>query len=413
MMKKKTVLHKLTAAVLSVVIASVSLTVSSGVEYSEAGVQSYEDLIYATDQKLAEAEEVLREIQRDQAKTYDQIMQYDKILELNEELRRLTEDQIEALNQQIADTRQAAIDTERKLENQKKMLLDRMAEAYMDNTTDYLELLLSSTSLFDFLKKLDYVSAIMHYDQNLIEQMGHEQERLAEYEQLLVAAEEEQRLHLAELDERIAEYAAAEEEKYDYILSLKENEQLWTENYAYNSYLVDTLNRELEDYLQKMEEQRRQEEELARQLEENARLYEETNSYYGSLTECWPLEAGVTYRVSSEQGYRYLWGIQDYHLGIDLACVSGTEVYSFNGGTVLKSESHWSYGNYVLIDHGGGISTLYAHMSTRLVSAGDRVEPGQLVGYVGLTGNTTGYHLHFEVRENGKVVNPRGYLVFP
>ncbi len=247
MMKKKTVLHKLTAAVLSVVIASVSLTVSSGVEYSEAGVQSYEDLIYATDQKLAEAEEVLREIQRDQAKTYDQIMQYDKILELNEELRRLTEDQIEALNQQIADTRQAAIDTERKLENQKKMLLDRMAEAYMDNTTDYLELLLSSTSLFDFLKKLDYVSAIMHYDQNLIEQMGHEQERLAEYEQLLVAAEEEQRLHLSELDERIAEYAAAEEEKYDYILSLKENEQLWTENYAYNSYLVDTLNRELED----------------------------------------------------------------------------------------------------------------------------------------------------------------------
>ena len=74
---------------------------------------------------------------------------------------------------------------------------------------------------------------------------------------------------------------------------------------------------------------------------------------------------------------------------------------------------HWSYGNYVLIDHGGGISTLYAHMSDRLVSAGDTVSAGQIIGHVGLTGNTFGYHLHFEVRENGTVVNPRNYLTFP
>ncbi len=117
--------------------------------------------------------------------------------------------------------------------------------------------------------------------------------------------------------------------------------------------------------------------------------------------------------MSSEQGYRILWGIQDYHLGIDLACAGGTAVLAFNGGTVVKSTFHYSYGNYVLIDHGGGIATLYAHMSNRLVNEGDRVEAGQQVGNVGLTGSTTGYHLHFEVRENGKVVNPRNYLVFP
>ena len=127
----------------------------------------------------------------------------------------------------------------------------------------------------------------------------------------------------------------------------------------------------------------------------------------------WPLQAGAYYYVSSEQGWRNLWGTQDYHLGIDLACYNGTHILAFNAGTVLKSEYHWSYGNYVLIDHGGGISTLYAHMSQNTVQVGQYVQAGQLVGYCGLTGSTSGYHLHFEVREDGTVVNPRNYLVFP
>ena len=91
----------------------------------------------------------------------------------------------------------------------------------------------------------------------------------------------------------------------------------------------------------------------------------------------------------------------------------GTPVYSYNAGTVVTSAWHDSYGNYVLIDHGGGIATLYAHMRERCVAAGDYVAAGQLVGYVGLTGNTSGYHLHFEVRLNGVVQNPRDYLIFP
>ena len=114
--------------------------------------------------------------------------------------------------------------------------------------------------------------------------------------------------------------------------------------------------------------------------------------------------------MTSWFGWRNLYGVQDYHLGIDLACANGTDVLAFNSGTVLKSEYHWSYGNYVLIDHGGGIATLYAHMSDRWVAAGDTVVSGQQIGNVGLTGNTFGYHLHFEVRENGSVTDPAPYL---
>ena len=420
MTKKNRVLSRAAAALLSAAAACMVFTSAAAAVITEADVRSYEDRLAEVGQRRTEAEEVLAEIRKSQARTYEQIAQFDRILELNDEMRRLTEEQIAALGGQIEDTRQSIEDTRQSIERQKKALLDRMRENYMDSSTDYLEVLLSSTSLFDFLKKLDYVDAVLNYDQRLIRQMGEEEERLAEYEALLVSAEAEQRLHLEELNDRMEEYRAAEEEKYAYIVGLDANEQWWTENYAYNKDLEDTLNRELEATLVRLEEQRREEAErarqqaeLERQKEEAARLYEEADTYYGDLNEHWPLEPGVTYKVSSEQGYRILWGIRDYHLGIDLACPSGTEVLAFNGGTVAKSAYHYSYGNYVLIDHGGGIATLYAHMSNRLVDVGDRVEAGQQVGNVGLTGSTTGYHLHFEVRENGKVVNPRNYLVFP
>ena len=135
-------------------------------------------------------------------------------------------------------------------------------------------------------------------------------------------------------------------------------------------------------------------------------------TYTGGLME-WPLESGVSYYVSSEYGWRTLYGVEDFHLAIDLACDSGTNVLAAAGGTVLRSEYHASYGNYVLLDHGNGLSTLYAHMSANNVSVGQSVSAGQLIGWVGLTGNTFGYHLHFETRENGSTVNPRNYIALP
>ncbi len=141
------------------------------------------------------------------------------------------------------------------------------------------------------------------------------------------------------------------------------------------------------------------------------KTYYVEDSYVGG-TPSWVLEPGVNYTVSSEQGWRELYGESDYHLGTDLACAAGTEIHAYNAGTVLISEYHWSYGNYVLVDHGGGIQTLYAHMAERAVSAGDWVESGQILGYVGMTGSAYGYHLHFEFRVNGETRNPREFMDF-
>ncbi|MBQ8332512.1 MAG: peptidoglycan DD-metalloendopeptidase family protein, partial [Clostridia bacterium] len=181
---------------------------------------------------------------------------------------------------------------------------------------------------------------------------------------------------------------------------LTQVEATWVAEYTKQKELENQINAELEQYLWELAEKQRK-------LEEQQKL--EAQKYQAS-SQGWPLEAGVSWYVSSPFGWRNLYGVQDYHLGIDLACANGTDVLAFNSGTVLKSEYHWSYGNYVLIDHGSGIATLYAHMSDRWVSAGDTVASGQQIGNVGLTGTTFGYHLHFEVRENGSVTDPAPYL---
>ncbi len=122
----------------------------------------------------------------------------------------------------------------------------------------------------------------------------------------------------------------------------------------------------------------------------------------------WPINA----RVTSEFGYRIhpIYGTRRLHAGIDLGASTGTPIAASKGGTVISAGPRGGYGNTVVISHGGGISTLYAHQSQIAVSAGQSVGRGEVIGYVGSTGNSTGPHLHFEVRVNGVATDPRPYL---
>lgn len=124
-----------------------------------------------------------------------------------------------------------------------------------------------------------------------------------------------------------------------------------------------------------------------------------------------PLGAGWQERVTSEFGWRNCpFHGRELHSGIDLAAPTGTPIAAALSGTVTVSRYHSSLGNYTVIDHGGGLTTTYAHQSQRLVSVGEAVTAGQIIGLVGSTGNSTGPHLHLEVRVNGQLQNPRGYL---
>ncbi|MGI9604244.1 MAG: M23 family metallopeptidase, partial [Acidimicrobiales bacterium] len=116
----------------------------------------------------------------------------------------------------------------------------------------------------------------------------------------------------------------------------------------------------------------------------------------------WPAGGVVTSRFGPR------WGRM--HQGIDIAAPSGTPVYAAAGGTVIQAGFNGGYGNAVVIDHGGGLSTVYAHHSSLTVSAGQSVGAGTQVGLMGSTGNSTGPHVHFEVRINGTPYDPLAYL---
>lgn len=136
-----------------------------------------------------------------------------------------------------------------------------------------------------------------------------------------------------------------------------------------------------------------------------------------------PTESGFLFPVATSgfacvtdpYGYRTnpITGNYQLHNGIDLAANLGTPIYASKSGTVSTAASGYGWGNYVVINHGDGYSTLYAHQDYYVVSEGDTVTQGQVIGYVGSTGNSTGPHLHFTIYYNGATVNPAGYIAIP
>jgi len=370
-----------------------AMAIITNAELTDATVKSYEEQIANVAWQIEQAKQKLNDIRNQQSATWVEIGAIDELIKYNDELKALAEQQLNSLTLQIEEAKASIADTEAKIEAQEAAFLERMAHNYMEQDVDYIELVFQAEDLVDFLTRLDRVNAILDYDKKVIADLKENREQLEIVKAKLDEAEKTQMLRVAEYEKVIKDNQAIYQEKLDFIDYLKNNESAAQANYEYYQKLDDELNKKLEEYL--------------------AELQRKSQSQYVGGNGGWPLEPGVYYYVSSEQGWRNLWGTQNYHYGIDLACANGTKILSYNAGTVIVSTFHYSYGNYVVVDHGGGISTLYAHMSSNAVAVGDYVQAGQLLGYCGLTGNTSGYHLHFEYRINGQVQNPRNYLVFP
>ncbi len=389
----KTKIISLTIALFCLSMLFIGTAVLTSAELTDATVQSYEQQIADVAWQIEQAQKKLNDIRNQQSSTWVEIGAIDDLIKYNDELKRLAEQQLDSLTTQIEEAKTSIADTEAKIVAQESAFLERMAQNYMEEDVDYIELVLGSKDLIDFLTRVDRVNAILEYDKKVIKNLNENREQLEIVKAKLDEAEKTQMQRVAEYEQVIKSNQAIYQEKLDFIDYLESNESAAQANYEYYQKLDDELNKKLEEYL--------------------AELQRKSQSQYVGGNGGWPLEPGVYYYVSSEQGWRNLWGTQNYHYGIDLACANGTKILSYNAGTVIVSTFHYSYGNYVIVDHGGGISTLYAHMSSNAVAVGDYVQAGQLLGYCGLTGNTSGYHLHFEYRINGQVQNPRNYLAFP
>ena len=261
--------------------------------------------------------------------------------------------------------------------------------------TSYWAILFSSSSFAELLDNYMMIEEIIQYDNKVVDDLVALQERVTADRTALEQAQAEQEEAKARQLEARKELEAQEEELDGLIKEINSREDQ-----------LEAMEREVNESAKKLDNEiKRLEREMAAQI---AKVPSES----GFL---WPL-AGSINTVNSLFGSREdpITHKPGNHSGIDIPAAKNTPIYASKSGVVvtsiLGSGGYWSYGNYVLISHSDGTSTLYAHMEKRNVSKGQVVKQGDVVGYVGTTGRSTGNHLHFEVRVNGNRVDPLNYF---
>ncbi len=305
--------------------------------------------------------------------------------EINKINQKLSELQSE--EQKITDELNAAIE---KQEKQEEILKTRLRVMYEEGATSYLKILLSSESVFDFFYNLEMLSQITEYDNKII----------AEIEARKIEIEEKK----AALDEIIAEVKEEKNREEAKKAELQKQSDL---KVAYMKELEKNIAKYTENYNKMEAEEERIRAQIAAQARGNSAS---VSTPYSGGTLQWPAPASRL--ITSPYGYRIhpIFKTQKFHKGIDIGVGSGNSVLAAADGVVIVSTYSSSYGNYVSINHGNGLVTLYAHNSSLKVSVGQTVKRGQVIAISGNTGNSTGPHLHFEVMKNGQTTDPMSYF---
>jgi len=366
--------------------------------------------------KLEQINQQIKELQKEidrQAQLRKQSEQSAKVLSSQ---MKATKEEIEELNRQIEEIGKKMMETRRQREAQEEVLkqtrqeleeaiekekqtsesLDaRVRLMYTNGTVSYLDVLLSATSFSDFISRFDTFQIISKQTRDLLDEQIRIRETVEEkeaQEQLelmrLQLLEQQEAAQMAELESR----EKAKEELYSRL----------QEKYHEHEEISEEAERTLMELAKKME---KLEQERLKELGKN-------KVYYTGGKMAVPLKD--SYTVSSKYGYRThpISGQRKLHTGVDLAAKQGTPIYAAEAGVVIVAQWWSGYGNTVIIDHGGGVWTLYGHIQNNgiLVKKGDIVKRGQKIALVGSTGNSTGPHLHFEVRVDSKPVDPEPYL---
>ncbi len=300
--------------------------------------------------------------------------------------------EFDAINDQLSQTEeQIKANTElsarlvKKMEAQTKTLHRRIRDIYKNGQVNYIDVLFGAKDFSDFVSRMDILKKILAYDNALLQATKADREALARAKAQL----EIDRVKIVELRKQSAAKKA--------LVAERRQERQGVLNAA--TYERETAERAYRELI-----------ETSKQIETMIRKIQSGEKNVGGSTGTmlWPAEGEIT----SPFGWRVhpIFGTQRLHTGIDIGADYGDTVRAADGGVVIHSDWMGGYGNAVIIDHGNGISTLYAHNSQLLVSEGQTVAKGQAISRVGSTGYSTGPHLHFEVRQNGTPVNPLNFL---
>ena len=378
---------------------SFSAITSASIQEKEAQIDKAQNEREQLKNALANVRTLKNQLEQQKKDLRNYITELDGQLQAIEESIVQLNARIEEKEEEIAQTQKELEIARQREEDQYEAMVARIQRLYELGDTGYLNMLFGSASMGDMLNTLVYMEQISAYDNRQMEEfMLNRQyieiceEELLQDKSLLDEAKEMVLEEEAMIEELIADKEATIRE-FDSDIANKAN--------IIAEYEADI--KEQNEIIEALEAAIA--EERKRILEQNGKVL----NYDGGVFK-FPL-ASYT-RISSEFGYRPdpILGVQKYHNGVDFASPSGTAIYAAYDGVVVAATYSSSMGNYVMIDHGSNLYTIYMHASKLYVSKDDVVSRGTTIAAVGSTGRSTGPHLHFSVRLNGEYVSPWNYL---
>lgn len=319
-----------------------------------------------------------------------------KIQELDDTIKQAEEDingleiELEELQKRINQIIETLSNIEKSYIENENLLQERLVANYEAGDITYLDMLMNSANIVDFLSSYYSIQEIVKYDIELLEQIEKEKKQVENSKK--------------ELEEKKATLKVKKAKKEQLSVITQNNKNI-------KEQAIINLSTEEQELQQKINEYKQEEARIEALIKIATNEYEYTGDYTGGVM-AWPIAKSGTY-ITSGYGIREhpIQGIIKSHSGIDIGNAGfGAPVIAVADGIVTMAGRYGGYGNCVMINHGNGISTLYGHGQAILTEVGKQVKKGDLIMEVGSTGISTGPHLHFEVRINGSCTNPMPFL---
>ena len=342
--------------------------------------QDYDDLrsnIIKSERELSEGKKQAQELQAE-------ITSYERqINDTQVEINLLTED-LNATKERVTQVLAELDDIQLRIVDQNEALMSRLRTMYKQGDASMVAVILGSSSMTELLTNVEMMKRITQSDADLIASLEKQYGEVTEKKDELVALKTELEEKQAELDSK----KAALDKDMASVAALKKKTE---KNNAALEAQIDAMNKE------------------ADALKAEILKLQSSGEYSGGVMG-WP--SRNSNRITDVFGMRYhpILHYNKMHTGIDIGAAGMTNILSAADGTVIRTAYSSGYGNYVMVDHGGGVVTLYAHAYKILVHVGDKVKRGDTLALVGTTGMSTGCHIHFEVRINGVYKNPLDYV---
>ena len=401
---KKVLKSLIVFIIISILVAYSNISMAANINDLKNEKNGVQNKITSTEKKIdeisKEKEDTLSQVQ----KLITQISDYQmEIEELN--------GKISKLQSKITESEKQIKEDEIEYDKEQKALDARLVAMYKTGETSYLDFLLSSASLVDFISSYYLVSEVADYDTKMLEQLEAHKKKIEKEKSELEMDKKELNNSKVTLESKQMGLKTMKKSKEEYAAELTGKEKELEEDLSELASQEQSLNKKI------IELQRQYDEEQARKraASGSSSSSSSTSSYSGGGSSNYGFGYPVTnHHIGTGYGVSGRYWSSGHHTGVDFPVSKGTPVYSVGDGQVVDTGYNRAYGNYVEIYHGNNIYSFYAHASSVIVSAGQHVTKGQQVMKSGATGNVTGPHLHFEIRSPGpryaNCVNPMNYL---